>query len=68
MAARKDNKQQADPTTELIRDLFIAQLGAMGVSQPEIRKIAGCGMNRVNRIVKPIKKALKARRKQDMME
>jgi len=61
MAAKKEQKKQTDPTTELVRDLLIAQLGIAGVPQAGIRKIAGCDMNRVNRIVKPIKKALKAR-------
>jgi hypothetical protein len=56
MAARKE-KKQTDPTTELVRDLLIAQLGLAGVAQQEIRKIAGCDMKRVTRIVKPINKA-----------
>lgn len=64
MAAKKEQKQQSDATTELVRDLLIAQLGIAGVAGAEIRKIAGCDMNRVTRILKPITKALKARRKQ----
>lgn len=46
-----------DVSTELLKDLLIAQLGVAGVAQAEIRKIVGCDMNRINRIVKPIKKA-----------
>ena len=62
MPKKKEQTQQND-TVEILRDLLIAQLGLAGVPQPEIRKIAGCCMNRVNRIVKPIKKALKAQSK-----
>jgi hypothetical protein len=47
--------------TELLRDLLITSLGAAGVKQTEIRKIVGCGMNRVNRIVRHIERG----RKQD---
>jgi hypothetical protein len=61
MATKKD--KQGDSSTELLRDLLIAQLGLAGVGQADIRKIAGCDMNRVNRIVKPIKKAFKAQGK-----
>jgi hypothetical protein len=59
MAAKKEKKKQTDPTTELVRDLLITQLGLAGVAQQEIRKIAGCDMKRVTRIVKPINKAKK---------
>jgi len=47
--------------TELLRDLLITSLGAAGVKQTEIRKIVGCDMNRVNRIVRHIERG----RKQD---
>jgi hypothetical protein len=59
MAANKEKKKQIDPTTELVRNLLITQLGLAGVAQQEIRKIAGCDMKRVTRIVKPINKAKK---------
>ena len=39
---------------ELMKDLLITQLGCAGVPQTQIRKIVGCNMNRVNRIVKHI--------------
>ena len=61
MAAKKE--KQGDSSNELLRDLLVAQLGLAGVGQADIRKIARCNMNRVNRIVKPIKKALKAQGK-----
>jgi hypothetical protein len=41
---------------ELLRDLLITSLGAAGVKQLEIRKIVGCNMNRVSRIVKHIQR------------
>lgn len=44
---------------ELLRDLLITSLGAAGVRQTEIRKIVGCGMNRVNQIVKHIERGRK---------
>ncbi len=48
-----------DETHELLRALLIVQLGLAGVSQTDIRKIAGCDMNRVNSILKPILHAKK---------
>lgn len=59
MPGKKQNDRQGEQATELLRDLLIAQLGLAGVAQADIRKIAGCDMNRVNKIVKPIKKAMK---------
>lgn len=41
---------------DLLRDLMIIQLGLAGIAQDKIRIIAGVGMNRVNRIVKNLKK------------
>ena len=43
-------------TTELLRDLLILQLGLAKVPQDKIRKIARCGMNRVNDMLKYIPK------------
>ena len=44
-------------STELLRDLLILQLGLAKVPQDKIRKIAGCGMNRVNDLLKHIPKS-----------
>jgi hypothetical protein len=44
---------------ELIKDLLITELGRAGVPQLEIRKIVGVDIHRVNRIVKPIRKAMR---------
>jgi len=49
-------QKDTDSTAELIRDFMIVQLGIAGVPQTAIRKILGVDMNRVNRIVKLLKK------------
>lgn len=41
-----------DRLAELLRDILITELGRAGVPQPAIRKIVGCDMHRVSRIVK----------------
>ncbi len=41
-----------DETTELIRKLLIVQLGIANVPQQQIRKIAGCDMSLVTKIIK----------------
>jgi hypothetical protein len=46
-----------DDTAELLRNLLIVQLGLAKVPQDDIRKIAGCSINRVNGILKHIPKA-----------
>jgi hypothetical protein len=61
MPKKKPTKPK-DPAVELLKDILIAQLCTAGVLPHDIRKIAGCDMNRVTRIAKPIKKALKARK------
>lgn len=48
-----DNRQ----VSELLKDLLITSLGTAGVKQAEIRKIVGCSINRVNRIVKHMGKS-----------
>jgi uncharacterized membrane protein len=44
---------------ELLQDLLITSLGTAGVKQTEIRKIVGCSMDRVNRIVKQLERGRK---------
>jgi hypothetical protein len=41
----------------MLGDLLIVELAKAGVSQPEIRKIVGCDMHRVNRIARHFKNA-----------
>lgn len=48
----KPKASENDRVSELLKDLLITELGRAGVPQPEIRKIVGCDMNRVSRIVK----------------
>ena len=52
---------QADEATtaqliNLVVDLLITELGRSGVPQSEIRRIVGCDINRVSRIVKHMKR------------
>ncbi|MGA2971709.1 MAG: hypothetical protein ABSE39_03680 [Candidatus Bathyarchaeia archaeon] len=47
----KRTRQSKDEMTELLRDLLIVQLGLAKVPQMKIREIAGCDLNRVNRVV-----------------
>ena len=54
--AKKMSATQIDQSAELLKDLLITELGKAGVPQLEIRKIVGCDIHRVNRIVKFIKK------------
>jgi hypothetical protein len=53
------NSAENGKLLDLLRDLLITSLGAAGVKQTEIRKIVGCDMNRVNRIVKHIERGHK---------
>jgi hypothetical protein len=52
------SNQGPDPNQvpDLLKDLLITSLGTAGVKQTEIRKIVGCDMNRVSRIVKHIER------------
>jgi hypothetical protein len=51
-------------TTELVRNLLIVQLGLAKVPQDKIRKIANCGINRVNDVLKHIPKNRKPPREE----
>lgn len=50
------NNSFEDRIVDVLKDLLITSLGTAGVKQTEIRKIVGCDMNRVNRIVKHIER------------
>lgn len=52
MSENKEGTVSTEEMTELIRTLLIVQLGMAKVPQENIRKIAGCDMNRVNAILK----------------
>ncbi len=45
-----------DDVVERLETLLIVQLGLAGVSQRAIREIVECDLNRVNRIVKLLKR------------
>jgi len=50
---------KADPdieVAELLRSLLIIQLGLAKVPQNDIRKIVGCGIGRVNNVLKHLPK------------
>jgi hypothetical protein len=52
------NNSENSKTEDLLRDLLITSLGVAGVKQTEIRRIVGCDMNRVSRIVKHIERGV----------
>jgi hypothetical protein len=56
-------RAQGDETTELLRTLLIVELALAGVGQRDIRAVAGCDINRVNKTLKPLKALLKKREK-----
>lgn len=62
MARRK--RTSTDERTELIRTLIIVQLGLAGVPQQSIRTIAGCDINRVNKILKQLNANKKSKKKE----
>ncbi len=51
----KRNASNENMTVELLKDLLITQLGLAGIPQQTIRKIVGCDMHRVSRIVRHLK-------------
>lgn len=53
--AKKRGAKPVDETLELLKDIFITQLGLAGLRQQRIREIVGCDINRVSRIVKHLK-------------
>jgi hypothetical protein len=50
--ASKRHPKQKDVVVEILETLLIIELAKCGVPQPDVRKIVGCDMNRVSRIVK----------------
>jgi hypothetical protein len=57
MANASTGENDANRAVELLRDILITQLAFGGVPQQSIRKILGCDINRVSRIVKHLKNA-----------
>jgi len=60
----KEKGKSVDEHTELIRTLIIIQLGLAGIPQQSIRSIAGCDMNRVNKILKQLNTKKKSKKKE----
>ncbi len=57
MAKNKSSEGSSEKVTiELLKDLLIVELGRASVPQLEIRKIVGCDIHRVSRIVRHLKK------------
>jgi len=57
MSKGSKKKSENSKVEAILRDLLITSLGTAGVKQAEIRKIVGCDMNQVSRIVKYIERA-----------
>ena len=57
MARPEKGRGNMDAAIEVLKDMLITQLGLAGVPQQSIRKIVGCSMNRVNAVVKHLKRA-----------
>jgi nitrogen regulatory protein PII len=56
----KGKKQDSEnASVGLTQTLLITELARAGVGQVQIRKVVGCGMNRVNEVVKPIEQERK---------
>jgi len=56
MAQSTSRNDKEELTIELLRDLLIVQLIALGVPQQSIRAIVRCDLNRVTRTAKHLKK------------
>jgi len=57
MARSDRGERDAEAAVEVLKDMLITQLGLAGLPQQNIRKIVGCSINRVNAIVKHLKRA-----------
>lgn len=49
------NGKSGDEAIELLRTMLIVQLGLAGIGQREIRAVAGCDINRVNKTLRALK-------------
>jgi len=53
---KKITQKKEKTPEDFLRDILIAQLGLAGLTQHQIRKIVGCDMKQVTRIMKYLKK------------
>jgi len=56
---KKRTQKKKNTSEDFLRDILIAQLGLAELTQHQIRKIVGCDMKYVNRILKHFKKLKK---------
>ena len=56
MARSERGRRDTDPAVEILKDMLITQLGLAGVPRQGIRKIVVCNINRVNAIVKHLRR------------
>jgi hypothetical protein len=63
MGRKQSHGPSKDETAEVLKDILIMQLGMAGVPQQAIRKIVGCNMSRVTRIVAHLKSSGKEAQK-----
>ncbi len=56
MRKKKSEVTGEKATLEVLKDLLIVELGKAAVPQLEIRKIVGCDIYRVSRIVRHLKR------------
>ena len=55
MAKAKIARSRDEEILELLKSMWITQLGLSGVPQQSIRKIVGCDINRVSAVVRHLK-------------
>jgi hypothetical protein len=53
---KKRTQKKKNTPEDFLRDILITQLGLAGLTQHQIRQIAGCDMKYVTRILKHFKK------------
>ena len=53
---KKKVQKKKSTSADFLRDILIAQLGLAGLTQHQIRKIVGCDMKYVTRMLKYFKK------------
>ncbi len=56
MIKKQEKKSEIGEIIELLKKLLIIELGKTGMPQRDIRKVVGIDINKVNRLVKHIKR------------
>ncbi len=60
MAKRTKPKRPTHDAADVLTDILIVQLAAVGVQQKKIRNIVGCDIHRVSRIARHVTAARRA--------